>query len=62
MVRTRFGTAVKVLGFDESSGIVTFCRTAEDQAPDEAHISEFRADGGSKEIQDEAAQNRRADV
>lgn len=51
MIRTRFGTPVKVSAFDERTGLVTFVRIGTHDAPDQAHILEFRADGGIEEIQ-----------
>jgi hypothetical protein len=57
MIRTRFGTPVKVMGFDEATGMVTYQRIAMDAPVLEAHASEFRADGGLSEIQAEAKVN-----
>ncbi len=48
-VYTRFGSEVKVIRYDEHTGIVS-CIRLEDNATREWHISELKADNGASEI------------
>ncbi len=55
MIHTRFGSQVQVLAYHESEGTADVRRLEDGRVFRRIHITELKADGGAKEILDEAA-------